>query len=63
MDAIEQKEHFNNLRTKAQSKQKSEAGDLQKVLGGKTTMKALFLRKNKEEEIGDLEKSIAKVIH
>jgi len=60
LDAIEQKEHFNNLRAKAQSKQKSESSDLQKVLGGKTTMKALFLRKNKEEEIGDLEKSIAK---
>jgi len=60
LDAIAQKEHFNNLRSKTQSKQKGESEDLQKVLGGKTTMKALFLRKNKEEEIGDLEKSIAK---
>ena len=61
MDAIAQKEHFNALRAKSQSKQKGESQDLQKVLGGGTTMKGLFLRKNKEQEIGDLEKSIAKV--
>jgi uncharacterized protein YeeX (DUF496 family) len=60
LDAIAQKEHFNALRAKAQTKQKGESNDLQKVLGGGTTMKGLFLRKNKEEEIGDLEKSIAK---
>jgi len=58
---MESKEHFNNLRGKAHSKQKSETEDLQKVLSGKSTIKGLFLRKTKDEEISDLEKQIAKV--
>jgi len=60
LDALEQKEHFNALKNKLQGKQKSETEDLQKVLSGKSTIKGLFLRKSKDEEVSDLEKQIAK---
>jgi len=46
---------------KAQEKQKSETEDLHKVLAGKTTMKTLFSKKSKEEEVQELEKNIALV--
>jgi len=60
LEAIEQKDTYETLKTKAQSKQKSESEDLQKVMDGKTTMKGLFLRKSKDEEKTDIEKQIAK---
>ena len=61
MEAIEQKDTYDSLKTKAQSKQKSESEDLQKVMEGKSTMKGLFLRKSKDEEKTDIEGKIAKV--
>ena len=61
MEAIEQKDTYDALKVKAQSKQKSEAEDLQKVMEGKSTMKGLFLRKSKDEEKTDIEGKIAKV--
>jgi len=61
LEAIEQKDTYDALKVKAQSKQKSEAEDLQKVMEGKSTMKGLFLRKSKDEEKTDIEGKIAKV--
>jgi len=49
------------LKIKAQERQKSETEDLHKVLAGKTTMKTLFSKKSKEEEVQQLEKNIALV--
>ena len=61
MEAIEQKDTYESLKSKAQSKQKSESEDLQKVMDGKSTMKGLFLRKSKDEEKSELESKIARV--
>jgi len=36
--------------------------ELQKVLAGKTTLKGIFSRKSKEEEVSSLERHIAQVI-
>lgn len=60
LDAMEQKDHFNSLKGKSQGKQKSESEDLQKVLSGKSTIKGLFLRKTKDEEVTELESKIAR---
>lgn len=58
IEAINQRDKYENLKNKTHDKQKSDTLELQKVLQGKTTMKTLFSRKPKEEEVSALEKSI-----
>ncbi len=63
VEALDQKDVYETLKNKSQAKQKGESEDLQKVLSGKSTMKGLFLRKTKDEQVTTIEKNIAKVIY
>jgi len=47
-EAIAQRDKYENLKKKTESKQKSDTATLQKVLEGKKTLKTLFSKKNKE---------------
>ena len=62
MEAINQRDKYDSLKSKNQDKQKSDTLELQKVLAGKTTLKGIFSRKSKEEEVSTLEKQIAQVL-
>lgn len=62
MDSLNGKKNYENLKEKAQQKQKEQQLELQKVLAGKTTMKSLFTRGSKEDTIANLEKAISAVI-
>ena len=55
------RDKYDQLRIKTQDRQKSETADLQKIIGGKSTIKTMFSRKSKEDEISTLEKQIIKV--
>jgi len=59
IEAINQRDKYESLKSKNQDKQKSDTLELQKVLAGKTTLKGIFSRKSKEEEVSSLEKHIA----
>ena len=61
MEANATRDKYDQLRLKAQDKLKSETNDLQKIIVGKSTMKSMFSRKSKEDEISVLEKQIVKV--
>ena len=56
------RDKYDQLRIKTQERQKSETTDLQKIIGGKSTIKTMFSRKSKEDEISTLEKQIVKVL-
>jgi len=62
LEAINQRDKYDSLKSKNQDKQKSDTLELQKVLAGKTTLKGIFSRKSKEEEVSTLEKQIAQVL-
>lgn len=61
MEALNQREKYENLKLKTLEKQKSETEDLHKLVSGKKTLKSMFTKKTKEEEIAELEKTIAAV--
>ncbi len=61
-EAIDQRDKYHAMRTKAQDKHKSEKHDLDKVKAGKFTMKTLFSKKtSKEDEISEISKNISSV--
>ena len=62
LETIEQKEKYENIRSKLQDKQRSDTQEMQKILAGKTTFKTVFSRKSKDEEISLIEKSLAEVL-
>jgi len=59
IEAIQQKEKYEQIKVKLQEKQKSDTAELQKILAGKTTFKSLLSRKSKDEELAAIEKQIA----
>ncbi len=62
IEAIDQRDKYESYKAKTFDKQKSDTSELQKVLAGKTTLKGIFSRKSKAEEVESLERHIAQVI-
>lgn len=52
------KANYDSAKEKAQAKVRELEGDLQKFLAGKTTIKSIFSKGNKEEKVANIEKEI-----
>src|SRR5690606_27206771 len=64
IEAVAQRDLYQQLKNKAEEKQKSENVELQNVVSGKTTIRTLFskiTKKSKEESISIIEQTIKKV--
>jgi len=59
IEAIDQRDKYESYKAKTHDKQKADTSELQKVLAGKTTLKGIFSRKSKAEEVESLERHIA----
>ena len=63
IEAIDQRDKYESYKAKTHDKQKADTSELQKVLAGKTTLKGIFSRKSKAEEVESLERHIAQVMN
>ena len=61
MEAIEQREKYQQTKEKLMEKIKSDTKQVQKLAEGKTTFKGLFSTKSKAEQAADTEKHITEV--
>jgi len=59
VQAVQQKEKYEQIKFKLQDKQKSDTAELQKLLAGKTTFKSILSRKSKDEDVTKLELQIS----
>jgi len=58
-EAIDQRDKYHAMRSKAQDKHKSETEDLGKVKSGKFTMKTIFSKKTADDEITEISRNIS----
>lgn len=56
------KGNYDSSKEKAQTKVRELESDLQKCLAGKTTLKSIFSKGNKEEKVTNIEKEIETVL-
>ena len=61
IEAMNMKAHYENMRDKLQQKNKDFQIDQQKILAGKTSLKTLFRKGTKEDNVADIDKKINNV--
>ena len=61
LEAMAQRDKYENMKNKLQEKQREETNNLQKILEGNYSITSRLLGKSKEEEMASLEKQIVHV--